>query len=282
MRWQGRRQSTNVEDRRGGVSGGKIALGGGLGTIIIVIIVLLLGGNPSGLLDNLQTGTATEGDYQPTAHEEELAQFVAVVLAETENVWDSIFRAGGMVYRQPKLVLFSSAVQSACGFSSAATGPFYCPADEKVYIDLNFLEEMQARLNAPGDFAIAYIISHEVGHHVQKQLGILEQVQAYQGQVGQTEYNQLTVRLELQADFLAGVWAHHAQRMANIIEEGDLDEAFNAASSVGDDRIQKQTQGYIVPDSFTHGTSAQRVNWFTRGWRTGDINQGDTFNSQNI
>ena len=281
MRWQGRRQSTNVEDRRG-MSGGKIALGGGLGTIVIVIIVLLLGGNPSGLLDNLQTGTATEGDYQPTAHEEELAQFVAVVLAETENVWDSIFREGGMVYRQPKLVLFSSQVQSACGFTSAATGPFYCPSDEKVYIDLNFLEEMQQRLNAPGDFAIAYIISHEVGHHVQKLLGVLEQVQAYQGQIDQSEYNQLNVRLELQADFLAGVWAHHAQRMANIIEEGDLDEAFNAASSVGDDRIQKQTQGYIVPDSFTHGTSAQRVNWFTRGWRTGDINQGDTFNSQNI
>jgi hypothetical protein len=281
MRWQGRRQSTNVEDRRG-MSGGKIALGGGLGTIIIVIIVLLLGGNPSGLLDNLQTGTATEGDYQPTAHEEELAQFVAVVLAETENVWDSIFREGGMVYRQPKLVLFSSQVQSACGFTSAATGPFYCPSDEKVYIDLNFLEEMQQRLNAPGDFAIAYIISHEVGHHVQKLLGVLEQVQAYQGQIDQTEYNQLNVRLELQADFLAGVWAHHAQRMANIIEEGDLDEAFNAASSVGDDRIQKQTQGYIVPDSFTHGTSAQRVNWFTRGWRTGDINQGDTFNAPNV
>lgn len=282
MRWQGRRQSTNVEDRRG-MSGGKIALGGGLGTIIIVIIVLLLGGNPSSLLDNLQTGTSTtEGDYQPTAHEEELAQFVAVVLAETENVWDSIFREGGMEYRQPKLVLFNSQVQSACGYTSAATGPFYCPSDEKVYIDLNFLEEMQQRLNAPGDFAIAYIISHEVGHHVQKLLGILEQVQAYQGQMDQTEYNQLNVRLELQADFLAGVWAHHAQRMANIIEEGDLDEAFNAASSVGDDRIQKQTQGYIVPDSFTHGTSAQRVNWFTRGWRTGDINQGDTFNSENV
>lgn len=280
MRWQGRRQSTNVEDRRG-MSGGKIALGGGLGTVIIVIIILLLGGNPSDLLDNLQTGTATtEGEYQPTAHEEELAQFVAVVLAETENVWDSIFAVGGSTYRQPKLVLFSSAVQSACGFSSAATGPFYCPADEKVYIDLNFLEEMQRRLNAPGDFAIAYIIAHEVGHHVQKLLGILEQVQAYQGQVDQREYNQLTVRLELQADFLAGVWAHHAQRMANIIEEGDLEEAFNAASSVGDDRIQKQTQGYIVPDSFTHGTSDQRVNWFTRGWRTGDLNQGDTFNTE--
>ncbi len=282
MRWQGRRQSSNVEDRRG-VSGGKIALGGGLGTIVIVIIILLLGGNPSGLLDNLQPGAATaEGDYQPSAHEEELAQFVAVVLAETENVWDSIFAAGGSTYRQPKLVLFNSAVQSACGFSSAATGPFYCPADEKVYIDLNFLEEMQQRLNAPGDFAIAYIISHEVGHHVQKLLGILEQVQAYQGQMDQREYNQLTVRLELQADFLAGVWAHHAQRMANIIEEGDLEEAFNAAGSVGDDRIQKQSQGYIVPDSFTHGTSAQRVNWFTRGWRTGDLNQGDTFNADNV
>ncbi len=204
MRWQGRRQSSNVEDRRG-VSGGKIAIGGGLGTIIIVIIILLLGGNPSDLLDNLQTETFTESDYQPTAHDEELAQFVAVVLAETEDVWGTIFREGGMEYRQPKLVLFSSQVQSACGFSSAATGPFYCPSDEKVYIDLNFLEEIQIQLNAPGDFAIAYIIAHEVGHHVQKLLGIPEQVHAYQAQMDETSYNQLNVRLELQADFLAGV-----------------------------------------------------------------------------
>lgn len=276
MRWQGRRQSSNVEDRRR-MSGGKIAVGGGIGTIVIVIIVMLLGGDPQQVLDTMQTETMEQSDYQPSAHEEQLAEFVAVVLADTEDVWDSIFSNSGDTYRQPRLVLFRDAIQSACGYAGSATGPFYCSADEKIYIDLGFLEQLQERLGAQGDFAVAYIIAHEVGHHVQKLTGILEEVHDRSRRVSETEANQLTVRLELQADFLAGLWAHHAQRMKNILEAGDLEEAFNAAGAVGDDRIQMQTQGYIVPDSFTHGTSEQRQAWFRKGWRTGDLRQGDTF-----
>lgn len=281
MRWIGRRQSTNVEDRRG--SGGRnIAIGGGAGTIVIGIIVWLLGGDPGSVMNAIQPGTQQSADYQPTAHEEELAKFVSVVLADTEDVWDSLFRVAGDKYLKPKLVLFSGQTQTACGFSSAATGPFYCPGDQKVYIDLVFLEDLQKKLDAQGDFAQAYIIAHEVGHHVQKLMGTLDKVHEKQGQVSEKEYNRLNVKLELQADFLAGVWAHHAQRMKNILEEGDIEEAFKAANAVGDDRIQKQSQGYIVPDSFTHGTSKQRMYWFSLGYKTGDIRQGDTFNDTEL
>lgn len=231
-------------------------------------------------LNFLQSGTettVTATDYQPTVHEEELAEFIAVVLADTEDVWHKLFSEMGLQYREPNLVLFSGQVQSACGFSSAATGPFYCPGDDRIYIDLLFLEQLQERLGAGGDFAIAYILSHEVGHHVQKLLGTLDEMQSLQQQVSKNQYNELTVRLELQADFYAGVWAHHAQKMKNILEEGDLEEAFNAAQAVGDDRLQMQSQGYVVPDSFTHGTSAQRMNWFSKGFSTGNLSDGNTF-----
>jgi len=280
MRWIGRRQSTNIEDRRGQTT--RRVAGGGCGTIILVLIVwLLFGGNPLELLNTLQpTGEQSSvSTYQGTAEENELAQFVGVVLGDTEDVWHMLFRQAGMEYREPKLVLFSDAVQSACGFASAATGPFYCPGDEKVYIDLAFFRELQQRFEAPGDFAMAYVIAHEVGHHVQNLLGINDRVMAMRNRMSQREFNKYLIRLELQADFLAGVWAHHAQRMHNILEEGDIEEAINAASAVGDDRIMKRTQGYVVPDAFTHGTSEQRVRWFTKGFKTGDMNQGDTFNA---
>jgi predicted metalloprotease len=280
MRYKGRRQSSNVEDRRGMSSGRKVGLGGGIGTIVIVLIVVLLGGDPESAMELMQTGqgtTQTTQNYQPTAHEQELAEFVSVVLADTEDVWHSLFANSGLTYREPKLVLFSSLVNSACGNASAQTGPFYCPGDEKVYIDLNFLEQLQQRLGAQGDFAVAYIVAHEVGHHVQKQLGVLDQVHQLRGQVSEKKYNEQTVRLELQADFYAGIWAYHAQRTKNILEEGDIEEAMNAAQAVGDDRIQKKSQGYVVPDSFTHGTSAQRMFWFKKGFTTGNVNEGDTF-----
>ncbi len=281
MRWLGRRQSTNIEDRRGAVP--RRVVGGGCGTIVIILIVWLLGGNPLELLNNMSSSDQSSiTNYQATEAENQLAQFVAVVLGDTEDVWNTIFRQEGNTYREPKLVLYTEAVQSACGFSSAATGPFYCPADEKLYIDLAFCEELQRRFQAPGDFALAYVIAHEVGHHVQNLLGINDQVMAMRDRVSQREFNQLMVRLELQADFLAGVWAHHAQRMKNILEEGDIEEALNAASAVGDDRIQKRTQGYVVPDAFTHGTSEQRMRWFAKGFKTGDIRQGDTFGAERL
>lgn len=278
MRWIGRRQSTNIEDRRGQTT--RRIAGGGCGTIIFVLIVwLLFGGNPLELLNNLQPvgDQSSVSQYQGTAEENELAQFVGVVLGDTEDVWHELFHRQGLEYREPKLVLFSEAVQSACGYASAATGPFYCPGDEKVYIDLSFFRELQQRFKAPGDFAMAYVIAHEIGHHVQNLLGINDRVMAMRGRMSQRQFNQYLVRLELQADFLAGVWAHHAQKLHNILEEGDVEEAMNAASAVGDDRIMKRTQGYVVPDAFTHGTSEQRVRWFMKGFKTGDINQGDTF-----
>lgn len=280
MLYKGRRQSSNVEDRRGMSSGRKVGIGGGIGTIIVVLIVVLLGGDPQSALEMLQTGQGTEqtvGDYQPTAHEEELAEFVKVTFADTEDVWNKLFKQSGLEYREPTLVLFSNATNSSCGNASAATGPFYCPGDERVYIDLNFMEQLQERLGAEGDFAIAYIVAHEVGHHVQKMLGVLDQVHQLRGQVSEKKYNEQTVRLELQADFYAGIWAYHAQRMKNILEDGDVEEAMNAAQAVGDDRIQKQSQGYVVPDSFTHGTSAQRMKWFKKGFTTGNVKDGDTF-----
>ncbi|MFV0590910.1 MAG: neutral zinc metallopeptidase [Draconibacterium sp.] len=280
MLYKGRRQSSNVEDRRGMSSGKKIGIGGGIGTIVIVLIVALLGGDPGQVLNVMQEGQGTgttQSDYQPSAHEQELAEFVSVVLADTEDVWHKLFEASGLTYREPTLVLFNSSTQSACGFAQAATGPFYCPGDEKVYIDLNFMEQLQKQLGAQGDFAMAYIVAHEVGHYVQKLLGVLDKVHNLRGQVSEKEYNAQTVRLELQADFYAGIWAYYAQKMKNILENGDIEEAMNAAQAVGDDRIQKRSQGYVVPDSFTHGTSAQRMYWFKKGFTTGNVEEGNTF-----
>jgi len=285
MRYRGRRRSTNVEDRRRGGASGKKVVGGGIGIIIIAIIVWILGGNPLDVLQVADVGDMGTGqvDYGSDIPEDDtMAVFVSVVLADTEEVWEDIFRQSGEVYRKPKLVLYSSAVQSACGYSSAATGPFYCPGDEKVYIDLAFFDELKRRFGAPGDFAIAYVVAHEIGHHVQNLLGILPEVQGMRGRVSQKEYNQLMVKTELQADFLAGLWAHHAERRWRILEAGDIDEALGAASAVGDDRLQKQMQGYVVPDSFTHGTSEQRQRWFYKGFQTGDIAMGDTFSAQTL
>jgi predicted metalloprotease len=278
MLWKGRQKSGNIEDRRG-MSGGKKIVGGSIGTIAIIVITLLLGGNPNELLNKLQVGTTEQGVVDPAIiqAETELADFTAVVLKDTEDIWLQLFRENGMTYREPKLVLFSGSVESACGYAASATGPFYCPGDEKLYIDLSFLDELQQRLGAQGDFAMAYIIAHEVGHHVQKQLGLTEKLDQMRGRVDEVEYNRNLVKLELQADFLAGIWGHHAQRTKNILEEGDVDEAINAAAAVGDDRIQMQSQGYVVPDAFTHGTSEQRKSHFLKGFRSGDIKQGIDF-----
>jgi hypothetical protein len=278
MLWKGRRQSDNVEDRRG-VTGRRVAVGGGLGAIAVAVIVLLLGGNPEEVMQNLQTAPAAgqEQSRVLTPEEKELGEFVGVILADTEDVWNQVFQQEGESYREPRLVLFTNATDSACGFARSATGPFYCSGDEKVYIDLGFFQEMQQRLGARGDFAWAYVIAHEVGHHVQNLLGVMQQANERMQSASQEEANRVLVRLELQADFLAGVWAHHAQRMKGLLEQGDIEEGLNAASSVGDDRIMKQQQGYVVPDAFTHGTSEQRVRWFTKGLKTGDMSQGDTF-----
>ncbi|MFZ2323737.1 MAG: neutral zinc metallopeptidase [Ignavibacteriaceae bacterium] len=281
MRWQRRRQSSNVEDKRGLSSKGVI--GGGIGSIVIVLVVLLLGGDPTALLQNIQTSDqSTTTNYSETAEEKEQTQLVSVVLAETEDVWHNIFSDLGESYREPKLVLFTESVQSACGTAGASTGPFYCPGDEKLYIDLSFFNDLQTRFKAPGDFAMAYVVAHEVGHHIQNLLGTMDKIQNLRSRLSEEEYNKYSVRLELQADFYAGVWAHYTDKMKGLLEEGDLDEALNAASAVGDDRIQKQAQGYIVPDSFTHGTSEQRKRWFYKGYTSGDIRRGDTFNTDNI
>jgi predicted metalloprotease len=276
MKWQGRQGSGNVEDRRG-MSTGRMALGGGIGTIIIAIIVLLLGGDPSQLL-NMQGETETE-QVSTTAEEDQMAQFVSVVLKDTETVWGKIFQQSGSAYKQPMLVLFRDQVESACGFASAASGPFYCPEDQKVYIDLSFCEQLKTKFGAYGDFAVAYVIAHEIGHHVQNQLGILEEVQNKRSQLSEKKSNQLTVRLELQADFLSGMWAHYAESMLHTLEAGDIEEAMNAAAAVGDDNLQMKYQGKVVPDAFTHGTSAQRREWFRRGYESGDLEKGDTFTS---
>ena len=282
MRWRGERESTHIEDRRG-LSGGKIAVGGGLGTVIIMIIALLFGADPRQLLeqvpDNQPTQIQTSRPQNP--QEEELKQFVGVVLAKSEDVWHEVFRQNGREYREPTLVLFTDQVRSACGITGAAVGPFYCPGDEKVYIDLSFYEELRQRFNAPGDFAQAYVVAHEVGHHVQKLLGISDRVEALQRRADEVEANQLSVRLELQADFFAGVFARYVQNQG-VLEAGDIEEALRAASAVGDDQIQRRETGYVVPDSFTHGTSAQRLRWFKKGYDTGDIRQGDTFGASSL
>jgi uncharacterized protein len=276
MRWTGRRESDNVEDQRG--RSPRRMVGGGIGLLVIALIVWLLGGDPMQLLQQVPLDNQSTVSTQRTNPEEDrLARFVSVVLADTEDAWNLLFQQAGSQYREPKMVLFTEAVQSACGYSAAATGPFYCPADEKVYLDLSFFQELQERFQAPGDFAIAYVVAHEVGHHVQKLLGITDKVMAMQERMSRQEFNAYLVRLELQADFFAGVWAHHAQRLNNILEPGDIEEALNAASAVGDDRIQKKSRGYVVPDAFTHGTSAQRMRWFKKGFDSGDIRQGDTF-----
>jgi predicted metalloprotease len=279
MRWGDGRRSDNVEDRRGiRVSRGMV--GGGVGTLVLVLLSLYLGIDPTFLLNQAPPVTgppAGTGREARPPEENRMADFVSVVLADTEDAWQELFRRGGKAYRKPTLVLFTDAVESACGYADSAVGPFYCPKDEKVYIDLGFYRELKDRFHAPGDFAQAYVIAHEVGHHVQNLLGISEKVQNARASLNEAEGNRLSVRLELQADCLAGVWAHHANRARNILEAGDLEEALGAASAIGDDRLQKRTRGFVVPDTFTHGTSEQRVRWFQAGIESGDMNRCNTF-----
>jgi len=278
MRWRNRRQSTNIEDRRRRPMARKVA-GGSLGTIILVLVGLYFGIDPGVILQS--TGTLappSETSHAPLSPEEkELGEFVSVVLADTEDTWHAIFRQAGSQYREPKLVLFSGAVESACGYAQSATGPFYCPADEKVYIDLSFFEDLQNRFGAPGDFAQAYVIAHEIGHHVQTLTGISGKVHAAKRQLSERDANALSVRQELQADCFAGIWAYHADRTRQLLETGDIAEALNAANAIGDDRLQMQSRGRVVPDSFTHGTSAQRIEWFKRGLATGGLSSCNTF-----
>lgn len=282
MRWRSERESSNIEDRRG-MSGGKIAIGGGLGTLAILILAAIFGINPQQLLqiapDQNEPGVANTRPVN--AAEEEMKKFTSVVLGKTEDVWTQIFRQNGRQYREPTLVLFTDRVNSACGMAGAASGPFYCPGDEKVYLDLSFYDELRRRFSAPGDFAEAYVIAHEVGHHVQKLLGISDRVEQLQQSASEVEANRLSVRLELQADFFAGVFARYVKDQG-LLEAGDVEEALTAASAVGDDKIQRQTTGYVVPDSFTHGTSEQRLRWFRKGYETGDIRQGDTFSAPSL
>lgn len=283
MKWINKR-SGNVEDRRGSSGRGGL-IGGGIGTtIILAIIIWIMGGNPLSVLNNMTSEDIglEQTEYVGSVSEDSLAQFVSMVLAETEDVWTENFRKLGRSYRKPTLVLFTGTTSSACGYASQATGPFYCPGDEKIYLDLSFYDEMKNRLGAGGDFAFAYVVAHEVGHHVQKLLGIMDMYNNAISNSSQREVNALTVRLELQADFFAGIWANHAQQMFDNLDDDDIDEALNAASAIGDDRLQRQSQGYVVPDSFTHGTSEQRKKWFYKGYQTGDINDGDTFSATQL
>lgn len=286
MKTEGRRESTHVEDRRR-MSPKQMGIGGGLLGLLVILAVTMLGGDPqqaARVMDDLnavpQQQRAADVEFSPA--EQQMAKFVSVVLADTEDVWKELFTAEGIQYREPTLVLFTDQVPSACGFASAATGPFYCPLDQKVYLDLSFFDQMKRKFNAPGDFAQAYVVAHEVGHHVQNLLGISEQVQAQRRRLSEADYNKLSVRLELQADYLAGVWAHHAQKNWQVLEEGDIKEAINAASAIGDDRLQRQTQGFVVPESFTHGTSEQRVRWFYKGLQSGDMKAGNTFEIEDL
>ena len=277
MRLDGRRTSDNVDDRRGKRSSGKISLGIG-GTILIGLIIWLAGGNPMEFMTQQATDIISpEKAYVPSAQEESTATFAKTILAGTEDVWTDIFAQNGLKYIAPKMVLFSRATSSGCGSATSSTGPFYCPTDQTVYIDLSFFEQMKTQLNAGGDFAYAYVIAHEVGHHVQYLLGTLQKVQQKQQQLTEKESNELNVRLELQADFYAGVWAYHDNENFNSIEDGDIEEGLNAASQIGDDRLQMQSQGYTVPDTFNHGTSAQRIRWLKKGLQTGNIQDGNTF-----
>ena len=286
MRWQDGRRSTNVEDRRGSRIPGRVK-GGSIGILLLALVGMYFGIDPSIILNMGESVQVSQpgqsgAPVEQSEEDRQLAEFVSVVLADTEDVWKEQFRAAGQSYREPNLVLFSGAVQSACGFAEAAMGPFYCPGDGKVYIDLSFYRELKRNMNAPGDFAQAYVIAHEVGHHVQNLLGLSRQMEAMRRQVSKTEYNRLSVKMELQADCFAGLWAHHAHRARQVVEPGDIDEALNAASQIGDDRLQKQQRGYVTPDSFTHGTSAQRVSWFQRGYQTGRFDNCDTFNAASL
>lgn len=280
MQWLGRRESSNVDDRRG-VSGGQIAAGGGIVGVIFLIAQFLLGGGDMGDLTQIipQGGQQTELSAEQKAKDDERASFVKVVLADTEDVWDKIFQQQGKQYQKPTLVLFRDYTQSGCGNASSASGPFYCPADNDVYIDLSFAEDLENRFGAPGQFALAYVVAHEVGHHIQFLQGTSQKMERIRQQVSEGEYNKYSVALELQADFYAGVWAHYEQKMKNVLQEKDIEEALNAANAIGDDRLQQESQGHVTPDAFTHGTSAQRVYWFKKGWDTGDLAQGNTFDS---
>jgi predicted metalloprotease len=285
MRWESGRRSENVEDRRGFRVSPRMA-GGGIGTLLLVLAALYFGIDPSIILDQSQVslpgaGTPTQSSpYSASPEEKRLAEFVSVVLADTEDTWQALFRDMGKTYEEPRLVLFTGAVESACGTASTAVGPFYCPMDQKVYIDLEFYNELKNRFGAPGDFAQAYVIAHEVGHHVQNLLGIADKVHSLRSRMGETEANKLSVMMELQADCFAGIWAYHADKARHILEQGDIEEALNAASSIGDDRLQRQSRGYVAPDSFTHGSSAQRVRWFKRGIETGNMGQCNTFTAE--
>ncbi len=279
MRVEGEQESTHVEDRRG--RGGRVAVGGGIGAILLVVVFTLLGVDPSKMGDILGGaggapggGPATQAPRSP--EEEKLASFVKKVLKTTEDVWTAEFRRRGETYRVPTLILFTGAVQSACGSANSAVGPFYCPGDQQLYIDLSFYEDLRRKLGAPGDFAQAYVIAHEVGHHIQYLLGTSARVDRDRQRLDKVAFNRVSVKMELQADFYAGVWAHHAEKKG-LLEMGDLEEAINAAEKIGDDHLQKQAQGRVVPDSFTHGTSAQRMAWFRYGYQTGDLTKGDTF-----
>lgn len=283
MLWKGRRESSNVDDRRGMSTGGLVAGGGIIGAIVLVLNFLLGGGDVSQLPTQIPgAGGQSQLSQEQQAAEDERAQFVKVVLADTEDVWNQIFSQQGKDYQEPTLVLFRDGVQSGCGSASSQSGPFYCPADQKLYIDLSFYEDLQQRFNAPGDFAMAYVVAHEVGHHIQTLMGTSQKMARLRQEVDQVEYNKYSVMMELQADFLAGVWAHHAQRMKQVLEQGDIEEALGAANAIGDDRLQKQSQGQVVPESFTHGTSQQRMYWFKKGYQTGDLRQGDTFNDPSL
>jgi hypothetical protein len=287
MRWEGSRRSENVEDRRGVHVSRRVA-GGGIGTILLVLVAMYFGIDPSIILNQspLQipgSGPPTQSEpYSASPEENRLAEFVSVVLADTEDTWQTLFRSMGQTYQEPKLVLFSGSVESACGMASAAVGPFYCPMDQKVYIDLSFYGDLKNRFGAPGDFAQAYVIAHEVGHHVQNLLGIAEKVHSLRSRASESDSNRLSVMMELQADCLAGVWAHHADRARQILEAGDIEEALNAASMIGDDRMQRRGRGYVTPDSFTHGSSDQRVRWFKRGLEAGSMGQCNTFQADRL
>ena len=286
MRWERGRRSDNIEDRRGMRVGGKGLAGGGIGAIVLALVAIYFGVDPSVVL-NQAGGLAGEpqASSQPAAaspKEERLKDFMSAVLADTEDVWGGLFAASGQTYRQPKLVLFSGSVESACGHASAAMGPFYCPGDQKLYLDMSFFNDLASRHDAPGDFAQAYVVAHEVGHHIQTLLGISEKVHAARGRASEAEGNALQVRMELQADCYAGVWAHHANQERQVLEPGDTEEALAAAAGVGDDRLQQQARGYVVPESFTHGSSEQRMRWFQRGMQSGDPGQCDTFKATRL
>ena len=286
MRWKSGRRSTNIEDRRGRrIPGGM--KGGGVAILLLALVGMYFGIDPSVILnmgENMQSssGQTRTSSTPASAREQRDADFISVVLADTEDVWAQVFGEGGSAYQKPHLVLFTGAVQSACGYAQAAVGPFYCPGDQKVYIDLNFFDDLKNQLGAPGDFAQAYVVAHEIGHHVQKLLGISDKVHELKNSLSEKEYNTISVRLELQADCLAGVWANRADKMRQILEPGDIDEALNAAGRIGDDRLQKQAKGYVTPDSFTHGTSAQRVRWFKEGFSSGDIRTCNTFGEGDV